>query len=153
MRLREYPESCLTRRCREVTDFGNHLFNLYFEMFEIMLKHSGVGLAAPQIGLNHRIFVINTSAAIVDKEVPLFYANPKIISSCGEVVEETEGCLSLPGRSFCIERPHDVTLVAQNATGNEFEVEASGWYARIIQHEMDHLNGVLISDQKKEDMK
>jgi len=108
-------------------------------MAETMYNADGVGLAAPQIGLMRRIIVIDAGEGM------RAYINPEIVDTQGEV-SMNEGCLSVPGRRGCVTRPEIVTVRAQDVKGKHFEVTADGLLARALQHEIDHLNGVLYVD-------
>lgn len=112
------------------------------EMFETMLEADGVGLAAPQIGDSRRYFVI-----ISDDEVRRVFINPQIIGTSNDLCDYDEGCLSLPGFNEKIQRPSKVTVQALNENGKPFTLEADGLLARIIQHEYDHLEGIVYIDR------
>lgn len=112
------------------------------EMFETMIAANGVGLAAPQVGIGKRFFVI-----IADDDVRRVFVNPQIISTSGDLVDYEEGCLSLPKIYENIKRPSQVTVQALNENGKPFTIEADGLLARIIQHENDHLNGIVFIDK------
>ncbi|MBR1722143.1 MAG: peptide deformylase [Treponema sp.] len=123
----------------EITDSLRETFN---EMFETMLAADGVGLAAPQIGDSRRYFVI-----ISDDDVRRVFVNPQIISTSNELCDYEEGCLSLPGFNEKIKRPAKVTVQALNEFGKPFTLTADGLLARIIQHEYDHLDGIVYIDR------
>ena len=106
-----------------------------------MREHEGVGLAANQVGRLKRILV----AALEEEEFVL--VNPVIEEGAGTIVKELEGCLSIPGIQVEVERPTAVTVSGQDASGSPLKIEASGLLARILQHEIDHLDGVLILDR------
>lgn len=112
------------------------------EMFETMIAANGVGLAAPQVGIGKRFFVI-----IADDDVRRVFVNPQIISTSDDLVDYEEGCLSLPKIYENIKRPSQVTVQALNEHGKPFTIEADGLLARIIQHENDHLNGIVFIDK------
>lgn len=112
------------------------------EMFETMIAANGVGLAAPQVGIGKRFFVI-----IADDDVRRVFINPQIISTSNDLVDYEEGCLSLPKIYENIKRPSQVTVQALNENGKPFTIEADGLLARIIQHENDHLNGIVFIDK------
>ena len=112
------------------------------EMFETMIAANGVGLAAPQVGIGKRFFVI-----IADDDVRRVFVNPQIISTSDDLVDYEEGCLSLPKIYENIKRPSQVTVQALNENGKPFTIEADGLLARIIQHENDHLNGIVFIDK------
>jgi peptide deformylase len=124
-----------------VENFDEELQTLIADMFESMYAASGVGLAAPQIGIGRRLAVIDVSNG-KNPEAKIVCANPEITHSEGEQREE-EGCLSVPGFRGHVLRPQYVTVRAQDATGKEFEMRGEGLLARAFCHEIDHLNGVL----------
>lgn len=111
-------------------------------MFDVMIEAEGVGLAAPQVGIMERMFVI-----IADDDVRRVFINPQIISTSSETCEYEEGCLSIPGLYETITRPSKVTIQALDQFGKPFTLEADGFLARIIQHEYDHLDGFLYIDR------
>lgn len=129
----------------EVTDEIRAMAN---EMFDLMIKSDGVGLAAPQVGKSIRMFVL-----IADDNVRRVFINPQIIATSEELVPYDEGCLSMPKFYEEIVRPKKVTVQAINENGKVFTLEADGLLARIIQHENDHLDGVLFIDRGDADFK
>jgi len=138
-----YPDKRLRIPGEPVTDFGDELAKLVDDMAETMYAAPGVGLAAPQIGISWRIFVIDVSSE-GPSELRAF-VNPEIIEKDGKVAWE-EGCLSFPGVHQEIKRAERVKVRAQDATGESFELEADGLLAIAIQHENDHLEGKLMVD-------
>ena len=141
----KYPEPVLARRGAEVTEFGPALAKLVEEMFESMYAAQGIGLAAPQIAISQRITVIDVSFGKNPSD-KLALINPEIVSSDGRQVEE-EGCLSLPDIREKVARAASVKVRAQNPKGEWFEVEGEELLARALQHEIDHLDGVLFIDR------
>src|SRR3978361_1188100 len=140
----KYPDPVLTKPGETVTVFDAETAQLVDEMFDSMYAAQGIGLAAPQIGISKRITVIDVSF----KERPedkLALINPVILEREGKQVEE-EGCLSLPEIREKVTRAAWVKVRAQNAKGETFEVEGEELLARALQHEIDHLNGVLFID-------
>src|ERR1700743_2693701 len=143
--VRKYPDPVLAKVGEKVTDFGPETAQLVEEMFESMYAAQGIGLAAPQIGISKQITVIDTSF----KERPedkLVLINPEIIEREGKQNEE-EGCLSLPDIREKVQRAAHVKVRAQNAKGEFFEVEGDELLARALQHEIDHLHGILFIDK------
>ncbi|QHS53578.1 peptide deformylase [Edaphobacter sp. 12200R-103] len=141
----KYPDPVLAKRGEDVTEFGEDLKTLVEEMFESMYAAHGIGLAAPQIGLSKRLTVIDVSF----KKVPadkLVLINPEIVEREGKQFEE-EGCLSLPEIREKVNRAAKVRVRAQNVEGEWFEVEGEELLARALQHEIDHLDGVLFIDR------
>ncbi len=122
-----------------VKKFDRRLEMIVRDMTETMYQADGVGLAAPQIGLKRRIIVIDAG------DGPKAYINPEIIAQEGEIAM-VEGCLSVPGRRGCVTRPETVTVRAQDTRGAFFEETGDGLLGRALQHEIDHLNGVLYVD-------
>lgn len=131
----------LRQKAKKVHRFDASMQKLVEDMFETMHAANGVGLAAPQIALSIRLFV----AEFEDRKVALF--NPEIIKSEGEELG-TEGCLSIPGYAGDnIRRATSVIVRGQDARGKTVKVQADGWFARVLQHEIDHLNGILFIDR------
>jgi peptide deformylase len=146
--IRQFPDPVLKQRAREIQSFDADLEALADRMVGLMHDAHGAGLAAPQIGLLRRIFVYQAPEA----EEARALVNPEIVSSSDERDVDGEGCLSLDvllrvGHHVPIERPLRITLHARDVAGNEVEIEAEGHEARILQHELDHLDGVLILDR------
>jgi peptide deformylase len=139
--ITQYGAPVLENRTKPVEKFDEELAQLCEDMFASMYAASGVGLAAPQVGLGLRLAVIDVSLG-KNPEAKLVLANPEIIQFEGEQREE-EGCLSLPSFRGNVARPQYVTLRAQDATGKTYEMKGEGLLARAFCHEIDHLNGVL----------
>ena len=138
-KITEYPAEVLAKVGQPVTEFDNNLAELCADMFDTMYDAEGVGLAAPQIGLNLRLFVMDCH------DVKLIAANPEIISTEGEQSGQ-EGCLSVGKVPAVVVRPMKVRLRAQDEKGEWFEREAEGYPARAFMHETDHCNGKLFID-------
>ncbi len=139
-----YPDPVLRLVAKPVEVIDDNLRALAAEMIESMYEENGVGLAAPQIGKSIRMVVIDTTP---EERNPMVLINPEIISKSKKKVSAEEGCLSLPGLSASISRPEQVTVEAQDLEGNEIEIEGDGLLARALQHEIDHLNGILFIDK------
>jgi peptide deformylase len=137
----KYGDPVLEKSTAPVTKFDAELEQLSEDMFASMYAAQGVGLAAPQIGLNLRIAVVDVTVG-KNPEAKIVLANPEIIHAEGEKREE-EGCLSIPGFRGYVMRPHFVTIRAQNAKGETFEMRGEDLLARAFCHEIDHLNGIL----------
>jgi peptide deformylase len=137
----KYGDPILEKPTVAIKKFDAELEQLAEDMFASMYAAQGVGLAAPQIGLNLRIAVVDVTVG-KNPEAKIVLANPEIIHAEGEVREE-EGCLSIPGFRGYVIRPQFVTLRAQNAKGETFEMRGENLLARAFCHEIDHLNGVL----------
>jgi len=142
--VRLFGDPVLKLPAREVEDLNGSLVGLAESMYETMYEAVGLGLAAPQIGIQRRIFTYDVG------EGPHVIVNPEIVESSGEWVYN-EGCLSVPGVNFEIVRPKLVTLRGLGLDGNEVEIEADEVLARLFQHEIDHLNGVLLLDRLEPD--
>lgn len=139
----QWPDPRLKQQNKSVERFDDRLRLLVARMFDLMREHKGVGLAAPQVGMNIRLFVMNPTGQPQDDQV---YVNP--VLNDGEGVEEDdEGCLSLPGLSVKVERYRTLRILAQDAEGKPIDQAESGYLPRIWQHEFDHLNGILLTDR------
>lgn len=148
------PNNLLRQKMRPVTQFDDELQELIESMIETMRQANGVGLAAPQIGRNMQLAVIETLPDYDDndEEIPnsrdLFViANPEIVWFSRGTETAVEGCLSIPGYLGEVERAEAVRVRAQDRHGKKIKLKLSGWTARIFQHEIDHLNGVLYIDK------
>jgi peptide deformylase len=137
----KYGQPVLTQPARPVEQFDDELKKLTDDMFESMYAAQGVGLAAPQIGVGLRLAVIDVTQG-KNPEARLVLANPEITHAEGEQDDE-EGCLSVPGFRAHVRRPKFVTMRAQNAAGESYEMRGEGLLARAFCHEIDHLDGVL----------
>jgi peptide deformylase len=137
----KYGDAILEKPGAPVKNFDTELEELAEDMFASMYAAQGVGLAAPQIGLGLRIAVVDVTAG-KNPEAKIVLANPEVIHAEGEVREE-EGCLSIPGFRGYVVRPQFVTIRAQNAKGETFEIRGENLLARAFCHEIDHLNGIL----------
>ncbi len=135
-------EEILKERCKPVKTFDSALRILIDAMFTTMEEAQGVGLAAPQVGVDQRFFIVN----IPDFGKKVF-VNPQITATSVEEECAEEGCLSIPGLWHEVRRPAEITVQAQDEWGKAFTLSADGLLARAIQHENDHLNGVLFIDR------
>jgi peptide deformylase len=144
LKIIRWPDPRLKKKSEPVTVFDEDLRNLAARMFELMRECKGVGLAAPQIGVNIRLFVANPTGKPEDDKV---YVNPVLSDADGDE-EGEEGCLSLPDINVKVTRPTSrVRMQARDLSGEPFEQVGSGFITRIWQHENDHLNGILILDR------
>jgi peptide deformylase len=139
--IKTFGAPVLKSRAAPVESFDESLTNLARDMLATMREHEGVGLAANQVGRLKRILV----AALEDEEFVI--VNPVVEEAAETTGKELEGCLSIPGIQVEVERPTAVTVAGQDASGAPLRIEASGLLARILQHEIDHLDGVLILDR------
>jgi peptide deformylase len=141
----EYPDKRLTYEAQPVSSVDDEVRRLVEDMAETMYAAPGVGLAAPQIGVGLRVFVIDIAGENEPSQLRA-YINPEIVEKRGVIAWE-EGCLSFPGVHVEIERAERVKVRAQDAQGQWFELEAEGLLAIAIQHEYDHLDGKLMTDR------
>ena len=135
-----HPDPLLIQPTQTVTHFNHDLEALIQDMFDTMKHYNGIGLAAPQVGILEKVIVLqfeNRKMALI---------NPEITAQSGVAVAE-EGCLSLPNTLVKVERAETITVKAQTPQGKLIERQEKDWIARIIQHEIDHLNGILIIDK------
>lgn len=149
------PEPVLRRKARPVAQFDDKLQTLIDDMVETMREAPGVGLAAPQVGVSERIIVVeyfeneeDEDSEDAENAPKKLYAivNPEITRTSPEKEVAPEGCLSIPGLLGEVERHLGVTVKGQNRRGQPVTLKLKGWVARIFQHEIDHLNGVLFTD-------
>jgi peptide deformylase len=143
------PDPVLRRKAHKITKFEKDLQTLIDDMIETMREAPGVGLAAPQVGISERLIVIEYGDD-EDETVPkkLFAViNPEIILASEEKVEGIEACLSIPQLVGEVERHEKIVVKALNRHGKPVKIKAEGWLARIFQHEIDHLEGVLFTDR------
>ena len=145
--IRQYPDPVLRMRAREVEEFDGDLRRLVERMTQLMRDANGVGLAATQVGVIRRVFVFQPDA----ESDPVAVVNPLLAENSDEVVVEDEGCLSLVGVQMPVERPVSVRLEGRDLDGGEVSFELSDHPARVVQHEIDHLDGVLILDRTTEE--
>ena len=144
-----YPHPTLRHKSKPVARVDSALRRLVAEMFDLMYAAKGIGLAANQVDLPLRLFVINPQSDPADKEHEQVFINP-VISGRKGLKEDEEGCLSLPGLYGQVKRPEKVTVNAYDLSGKEFRGEVDGMLARVIQHETDHLDGVMFTDRLAE---
>ncbi len=137
-----HPAEILEQPCKPVTDFNNKLKKLLNDMYDTMIEFDGVGLAAPQIGVDEQIAIVD----IDDGSGTIEMINPEILETKGEQTG-VEGCLSFPGLYGEVSRPYYVKVKAQDRKGRSFTLEAEDFLARAIQHEIDHLHGILFTSK------
>jgi peptide deformylase len=142
--IRVFGDPVLTERAAEVDDINGALVRLADDMLTTMYEAPGLGLAAPQVGVQKRLFVYDAG------DGPAVLVNPVISESSGEWAYE-EGCLSVPGLSWEIIRPKQIHLTGYDLDGNEVSLEADELLSRLFQHEMDHLDGVLLLERLDDD--
>jgi peptide deformylase len=145
LQVRQYPDAVLRMRAKEVEEFDEPLGALVERMIRLMQEARGVGLAAPQIGITRRVLVFQTA----EDEPAVGLVNPRVTAESEERTTEDEGCLSLGAATVVVpvERPATVTVEASSPGGEPLSIQAEGLEARVIQHEIDHLEGVLTIDR------
>ena len=141
--IRQYPDPVLRLEAQQVQDFDDDLKQLVERMARLMQDARGVGLAANQVGVLRRVFVIQAE----DDPEPRALVNPSIVERSDESGEDDEGCLSMQGVVVSVERPVRIRLEASDEEGKPVTLELEGLPARVAQHELDHLDGVLIVDR------
>jgi peptide deformylase len=141
--IRQWPDPVLKLRAEEVEEFDDDLRRLVARMQTLMAEARGIGLAGNQAGVLRRVFVFQ----IEDEDEPRAAVNPAIVDPSDELETADEGCLSMQGVLVPVERPRAVTLQAHDADGAPYRLELEGLPARVAQHELDHLDGVLILER------
>ncbi len=145
LEIKKYPDEVLKKKADYVRSINGDLRKLIDDMIETMYNARGIGLAAPQVGVLKRIIVLDTNLT-ENQRSPVVLINPEIVRSEGEIVSE-EGCLSIPGFITKIKRKEKVFVKALDRNGKQIEIEGTGLFARALQHEIDHLEGILIIDR------
>ncbi len=145
LKIRIHPDEILRKPAEEIKfPLSPNMPRLMRDMFDTVQAAKGVGLAAPQIGKSIRLIVIN----LEHLDIPIFgLINPKIKNFGGKKLEMEEGCLSIPGVYGMVKRPDQIEFIYQDLEGKKHSAEASGLMSRVIQHEIDHINGILILDK------
>lgn len=147
MAIREivkYPAPILEKKCKEVVKFDRELATLLDDMYETMVASDGVGIAAPQVGVDLQVAIVDMG----DGQDVIELINPEVVAIGGSEIE-IEGCLSFPDLFGEVERPYYVKVEAQERDGSIYEIEAEDYTARALLHEIDHLNGVLFNKKIK----
>lgn len=140
----KYPSPILEKKCKEVVKFDQQLATLLDDMYDTMVAADGVGLAAPQIGVDLQVAVVDMG----DGQEVIELINPEVVAIGGSEID-IEGCLSFPNLFGEVERPYYVKVEAQERNGSIYEIEAEDYTARALLHEIDHLNGVLFNTKIK----
>jgi peptide deformylase len=140
-----YPEPFLATKAFPVGDVDGRIRELVRDMFDTMYGSKGIGLAAPQVGVGKRVIVVDISP-VEEESRPLALVNPEIVGKQGQV-EGMEGCLSVPGVEGSVCRYESVTVQGKNESGDPVTIEADGLLSRVLQHEIDHLDGILFIDR------
>jgi peptide deformylase len=142
--LRYLGDPVLREKAEPVTELSDELRRLVEDMFDTMYAEEGVGLAAPQVGVRQRVIVVDPREPDI---MPFVLINPEIVEVSEDVERGEEGCLSIPGLKDIVERPAAVRVEGLNLDGGRVSMEADGLLARILQHEVDHLDGILFVDR------
>ena len=140
-----YPEPFLATKALPVRSVDGRIRELVRDMFDTMYDSKGIGLAAPQVGVGKRVIVVDISP-VEEESKPLALVNPEIVGKQGQV-EGMEGCLSVPGVEGMVCRYESVTVRGKNESGAPVTIEANGLLSRVLQHEIDHLDGTLFIDR------
>ena len=142
--VRQYPDPVLRMRANEVENFDDDLRRLVVRMKDLMQDANGVGLAATQVGTLQRVFVFQPEG---EDEAPQAVVNPVLTATSEVTLSDTEGCLSMQGVTIPVERPVKVTIEGKDENGEDVRLELEERDARVVQHELDHLDGILILDR------
>jgi peptide deformylase len=147
LQLRYYGDPILRRHARDVRAFNHRLHEVAEAMIEVMEEEGGVGLAAPQVGIEERVLVARKMDAPDDNDArPVVLVNPEIVERSRETWAFEEGCLSIPGIRGEVTRPERVTVRYRDVDGKSHTIDIEGMFARVVQHEIDHLDGKLFID-------
>lgn len=149
MEVVQFPHPALRYKSKPITQIDAKLRTVVAEMFELMYEHRGIGLAANQVGIPWRFFIINPSGDSKNKDEEFVFINPEITERTGSE-EAEEGCLSLPQVYGQVRRPEKITVQAFGLDGKGFMMELEDLPARVVQHETDHLDGVMFFDRMTE---
>lgn len=149
MQIVRYPHPALRWKSKPIQQITQQLRNTVTEMFELMYEARGIGLAANQVALPYRLFVINPTGDPEEKDQELVFINPEILSRKGSV-EGEEGCLSLPDLYGPVHRAEEIVVSAFDLSGREYQMTLNELPSRVVQHENDHLDGVLFTDRLSE---
>ncbi len=140
LEIRIYGDPLLWKKSKKVADANKSIQSLIDDMIKTMYEHNGVGLSAPQVGMLMRIIIVDVGGGLTA------LINPKILSKSGKQIGE-EGCLSIPGIYLDVKRAQDIVVEGLNKEGVYMQIEATGLFARALQHEIDHLDGILITER------
>lgn len=150
MKILTNPNPLLRQKASKVVNFDDQLREKAAELIKMMLDHDGVGLAATQVGWPQRLIALNIEEKYeYPDNLPrlMVLANPQLFKASLEQVVMDEACLSVPGYVGPVLRPKEVTVIVQDLWGNTLHIDANTWFARVLQHEIDHLNGILFIDR------
>jgi len=145
LEIRTYPDGVLRRRAEAVEEIDEDIIETARKMVKTMYANAGVGLAAPQVGISRKLIVFNPTGEPDDEQV---LVNPAVVERRGDM-EGVEGCLSVPGVCGTVNRSARVRVVGYDLEGGQVDIEAADFLARVLQHEIDHLEGMLLIDRMK----
>jgi peptide deformylase len=143
------PHPTLRKKSAEVSDFGPDLQQLIKDMIKTLHENSGTGLAAPQVNVSQRVILVEFGTEENEEIPPTLYVaiNPRVTRFSQKIVPGAEGCLSIPGLMGEVERADEIVVEGQDRFGKPLKMRLHGWVARIFQHEIDHVNGILFTDR------
>jgi peptide deformylase len=143
------PHPTLRKKSQKVSDFGPDLQQLIEDMIETLHENSGAGLAAPQVNVSEQVILVEFGTEENEEIPPTLYVtiNPRVTRFSQEIVTGAEGCLSIPGLMGEVERADEIVVEGQDRFGKPIKMRLQGWIARIFQHEIDHVNGILYTDR------
>jgi len=146
VRIVKYPHPTLRHKSKPLVRVDSEIVDIVHGMFDLMYENKGIGLAANQVDLPYRLFILNLESDPEQKEAEYVFINPEIIERKG-MAEREEGCLSFPELYAPVRRPEKVVMAAYNLAGQEIRYQLDGLFARAAQHELDHLDGILFVDR------
>ncbi len=143
------PHPTLRKKSAKVSDFGPDLQQLIEDMIETLHENSGAGLAAPQVNVSQQVILVEFGTEENEEIPPTMYVtiNPRVTRFSQEIATGAEGCLSIPGLMGEVERVDEIVVEGQDRFGKPIKMRLQGWIARIFQHEIDHVNGILYTDR------
>jgi len=145
--IRILGDPVLRTPAQEVSEFDEEIQTLAEDMLETMYRASGIGLAGPQVGVSRRVIVVDLGDADEDGQGPVLLVNPRVTEASRKTDRAPEGCLSIPGMEEVVERPASVTVEGFTPRGEPVSIQADGLLGRALQHEIDHLDGILFIDR------
>jgi peptide deformylase len=147
LKIRIMGDPVLRIPAEEVSEFDDEISTLAENMLETMYRASGVGLAGPQVGVSKRVIVVDLGEGDEEGRGPVALVNPRVVESAKETDRAPEGCLSIPGIEEVVERPASVKVEGYTPAGGPVSIQADGLFSRALQHEIDHLDGILFVDR------
>lgn len=144
LELKIFGDEVLREKTENVTVFDDDFKDLIKKMYKVMIKNKGIGLAAPQVGISKRFFIVDIEQK---KDSMIMVANPEVIYSSEDQEAMEEGCLSVPGIWANVTRAHSIVMKGKNINGEDIQITAEGLFARALLHEKDHLDGILFVDK------